>query len=766
MRKLLGVLLFISGVIIHWNKIHADGLPGEYLINQWWKGLSGTHSPLTNPAFMMQENYFSLRANKTFLLGGEFGLIEAGFIAPILLYQSFGITYCGQEEETIRQTAWSDLENLAFDTLTPADYSNNHVILSYAINPLGKLSVGANLTIAQQKLFTSENKLGFGIDAGITYRLLLHPKLGIHIFGAGIQNLIPPTIDGQAYAQNFRASWAAILFDEFLEAQLDVSVPDFMLGKNEKTKDTELMWQTDLLTRVRFLNYFSFSTIVGADMDSKPKYAGVAPGFDLYFLNGGRDLELMYQVVNTFDSDFDVSFLSHSIYVRGDFGVPREEQFARNMARKMHYAPNRLYNRARKLYEEGNYWNAYFLFSQLLVEYPNFARSDLVHYLRNSSLENLDMRTAALKGYLETARDYGGTDVEQYTRLGLMRIYYRNDDFEKVGTQFTRLNQTGVSDSVLMHGHYLMGETALKSLQYKKALEHFSEVTPTHPDYPFAIHSSAIAYLKQNDEDEAIVQLNKLVDYEPKTNAQEEIKNRSYAWLGLLFYEQNALAKAVYALRQVPDKSMYSEDALLGLGWCALRSKQMDDCIEVGRKLRKKTKQDILVCEASLIESYAYMMKNDYAHAVALLSKASERLGKLELATDPQVLNDRTEEYTMDVNDYQALAKAATDISLSRQSETVVHIIDSLHSRQKKIKNDLDKFHDFMYEFHRATIFSSNLANLEKDIDFALATAQNLMYKYKQEKDLIKAQEEEGKLEDEIEKLQKELEELEEEEEE
>ena len=39
--------------------------------------------------------------------------------------------------------------------------------------------------------------------------------------------------------------------------------------------------------------------------------------------------------------------------------------------------------------------------------------------------------------------------------------------------------------------------------------------------------------------------------------------------LGYIFYEDNALSKAVSALRMVPSQSNYYEDALLGLGWTA-----------------------------------------------------------------------------------------------------------------------------------------------------------------------------------------------------
>ena len=44
------------------QQVRADGLPGEYLLTQRWRGMIAHHSPFTNPALMTEENYISLRA--------------------------------------------------------------------------------------------------------------------------------------------------------------------------------------------------------------------------------------------------------------------------------------------------------------------------------------------------------------------------------------------------------------------------------------------------------------------------------------------------------------------------------------------------------------------------------------------------------------------------------------------------------------------------------------------------------------------------------
>ncbi|MBD3346928.1 MAG: hypothetical protein GF401_17885, partial [Chitinivibrionales bacterium] len=39
----------------------AKGLPGEYLLTQRWRDIHSSYSPLTNAAFLIEEDYFSVR---------------------------------------------------------------------------------------------------------------------------------------------------------------------------------------------------------------------------------------------------------------------------------------------------------------------------------------------------------------------------------------------------------------------------------------------------------------------------------------------------------------------------------------------------------------------------------------------------------------------------------------------------------------------------------------------------------------------------------
>ncbi|MBD3343740.1 MAG: hypothetical protein GF401_01605, partial [Chitinivibrionales bacterium] len=55
-KKLTGLcIVFLA--MTSWS----DGLPGEYLLTQRWRDIHSSYSPLTNAAFLIEEDYFSVR---------------------------------------------------------------------------------------------------------------------------------------------------------------------------------------------------------------------------------------------------------------------------------------------------------------------------------------------------------------------------------------------------------------------------------------------------------------------------------------------------------------------------------------------------------------------------------------------------------------------------------------------------------------------------------------------------------------------------------
>jgi tetratricopeptide (TPR) repeat protein len=768
-RGLLGALAVLSVALPLWS----DGLPGEYLLTQRWRDLFAGHSALHNPAFLADENYGTVRLAGSRTLQGAFYIGELGYTQPIGLYQSVGATWF-LEDDGIIEGGQFDPTTGQLNTSSSGQRQQNHfMVLSYAVNPLSRLCVGVNLNVAYQTLFGTP-KLGVGADLGLSYRLLRHPILGEHVVGAFFQNIVPPRLfdvssqteeatPTSMMAVNLKASWMAKFWERRIEVGLDADFKDLysqakdfgsILDTNGNPVDPrDKKIEFDFNGRVGFWIFRMIKTYV----QFGSQYWGLGAGLNAPRFNNGRDLMLMYQYMSMTQGE---AANAHSWYILAEVGKHREEMFARKMARLANVLPNDLYNKACRLYSEAKYWDAFFVFGQIVSQFPDFFKNDWVEYYRASCLEQLDMRAVARTTYEDMKRLYPRSEVVPMADLGIMRVDYRNDYTSGVQEQFGALNQPKVRDSLKFHAYYLMGETYMKEKDWTNANQAFSQIPEEHPEYIFAQHSQAITNILMNRLEPAMSNLENCLQTKATTASQQEIVNRSAVFMGYLFYEQNSLSKAVTALRMVQKNSYYYPDALLGMGWTALKARQWLDCINSGKEIFKYTTKPELQCEGMLLEAYGNFMLKNYTDAAATLKLAMDKLATLT-AVSRDSLGQATRDNEQERISYDFLAKEAKKMSVLDQSSAVLRIIDSLATDQQRTLKDLKKFDLFRDEFYRREFFARGIDRVREDLDYAQAVVMKLVNKGDMAIVEQKAREKQASIDAEIEKLKQQLQEQE-----
>jgi hypothetical protein len=243
------------------------------------------------------------------------------------------------------------------------------------------------------------------------------------------------------------------------------------------------------------------------------------------------------------------------------------------------------------------------------------------------------------------------------------------------------------------------------------------------------------------------------------TTAQKEVVNRSYLFLGYIFYEENALSKAVVALRMVPTNSYYAEDALLGQGWTALKARQWTDCISTGSLLTKTTNKTELKCEGMLIRAYGHLLQKEYPQALGVLKDAYDMIKSLSQMSD-DTLNYARMQYESNRMSFNFLAEKVENISKAGQTSAIAAATDSLHLEQQKFVNQFKEYYRFTDEFKRTAFFTRSADAIREDIEYALATVQKIVGSQDVQKAQQNAVEQEQKLNSEIEKLQQEMQQL------
>jgi len=755
---------FAVGLLSAASNVWAAGLPGEYVISDRWRHVYSMYSGITNPAFINEENYMALR----FLFANtmqEFYMHEAGFTYPIGLYDAVGVAWMMQGANKFDAT---DADGNATG-LSIVDQSH-FVAMSYARNIWSRLTVGANLNVITQNIpnidetLPSGLRFGFGLDVGLSWKLMRHPMFGNHILGLSTNNIFNMILDtDEKYASAFRAS----LLSDFWERRIyfgadftakdilsaDIDWPGLAVPGSGISKVVD--WETSGKLGFNILRIFKLYMLAGINPDGLDHY-GFAFGANMPGFYNGRDIEGLMQFVSVDESD-----ATHiTFYARTELGKHREEIYARKMARRGTLGPNNLYNQALELFYKGECYRAFWIFSQIAVEYPDFFKNDMVSYYQAACEECMDMRQSAVSAFRRTKADHSRSTAVPMADLGLMRVFYRGGDYSAVENQFEELNGLGVPDSIKYHAYYIMGQTSIQRGDFARARQLFTMIPENHPDYVFAYHSAAVANMLNDNVQGAIADLEFVIQIKPQNKAQEEAINRSYVFLGYLYYEdlatEGALARAVTALRRVPKTSYYYQDALLGLGWTALKARQWGDCISAGSELAKTTNDPVLQSEGNLIQAYAYAMQKNYSQAVSLLDATTKTLNSYNPPSESE-LGQRRAEYGDTRSEYEQMGFKIDELGQARQSSVVQTEIDNMQNPQTKLKSNIDQHLKYEDEYKRGTFFARSIDQVKEDVDYALAR----FARYAGSRDVQKQLDKGGKpdaIDDELERLKKELE--------
>lgn len=750
---LIGFLMLIPGSVL--KKAHSDGLPGEYILSDQWRTFSKFYSPSTNPALMMEYLYSSIRGVVS-LSGDEAAkLWETGVVIPVGIYHTAGFSVLGESGHEVMDFATIE------DSIGVGSTNNNFLFtLSYATNPWRRLNVGINLNLAYQGNFGVSPSLNFGADLGLTYRLLLHPVLGFHVLGITFQNLIAPKLSElDKLPFSAKTFYHTTILNDRIEFDFEFDMTDlFADSKTFMNSKKYLEWDIFLQGGFWVLPFVAVKGFTNVGHSQKFDFWGAAVELNVPQVNGGRDLSFLYQYREEIKNELQGT---HSLYVRADVGRSREEIRNRRVARVVNLNSSELYNKAMKLYYKGDYWNAYFIYQRILTEFPDFHKNDLVTHFAGSCLEEMDMREEAKKMYQSVKQEYSLSSIVSHSDLGLMRIHYRQGDYDSVYNQYIELNRQGVSDSIRAHGNYIMGETEIRQGEYDKSLQYFDLVPDVHPVYVFAQHSAAtaLALMESADMNGIISRLDNCVSASVTGKSQKEIVNRSLVLLGYVYYEENSLSKAVSALRMIPPESYYYEDALLGLGWTAIKARQWRDCINAGASLAQSSKRFVIQAEAALLQAYGYMLEKNFLQAQTILTPIAERMNSFTGFSEDS-LNAEKMRYENNRLSYAFLAERVT--STARRGQAAKQqTIDSLHNDQLGHKQKIDDYLLFAEQAKRTKFFERSFEAVKSDVEYALANVHKILNATVIKKETEKIMDKDKEINDEIEKLREEMENLE-----
>jgi tetratricopeptide (TPR) repeat protein len=722
--KSVQTLFFLLACSFAVSKGYANGLPGEYLLTDKWRNLFLMSSALTNPALLTEKNYPALSGVVSLAPDAVSRLWNSEIIVPVGLYRSIGVGVTAENGHPVQNYS-PDFIYAPVSTNGDALKNDNYaIVLSYASNAAGRFSYGVTTKILYQSNF-NDPKYGAAIDIGCTYRLVNHPFIGYHLAGLQLQNAVATDVNSQSsmsYPRGLSLLYSISLVNNKVKLHAKADLMDVLTDKNVFRDNETIEKNLSVLADLSVLPMLTVSG--GAYFDVKKTPNSWMLGFTINTpqLNTGRDMLFAYQLTNYTEDNIRGS---HSLYLRFEFGKHREEVFARRFAANADIRENELYNKAMKLFFKENYWDAYFVFKQLRVTYPNFYKNDNAAYYAGLCLEKLDFREEALN-LLDTVKIlYPSSGVIPGANLAIMRINYRSGDYAGVERQFQVLESSNAPDSIRMHGYYIMGQTVLLQKENLKAVQYLNVIPETHPDYCFAQFSAAVARYRNKDDFASVMNhIENCIGTVSSGKELDEIKNKAYVFAGMIYYEENVLSKAAAAFKLVPSSSIYYEDAQLGFAWAAVKSRQWNDCISAGSALADATTRPVLKAEGFLLQSYAYMIQKKYDNALAALEKAEKTVANYNGLSDDTLFSKKF----MYDNVRMTYKNLGERIKSDQVMPDNTALIESMHQEQLTTRQQIDSYIVYNDECLRLSMFNLKLETVKEDIDFTMSKLKKIMF--------------------------------------
>jgi TolA-binding protein len=173
-------------------------------------------------------------------------------------------------------------------------------------------------------------------------------------------------------------------------------------------------------------------------------------------------------------------------------GVPTQLQ-DRNMDR----AAARLYQDARKNYDEKSYWKAARELIIVLDYYPSFSQSDGVLYHLGESMYQMAMYKSSAKMFRFLLTTYPQSEYAGEALYGLQRISYQTENHGECLKIFSGLAAKFAEDDVIDGAHYYAGMSYYNQRDYDNTITTLGKVRSRSEYFDHSLYTIGLAYLKK-----------------------------------------------------------------------------------------------------------------------------------------------------------------------------------------------------------------------------------------------------------------------------
>jgi len=204
----------------------------------------------------------------------------------------------------------------------------------------------------------------------------------------------------------------------------------------------------------------------------------------------------------------------------------------------------------------------------------------------------------------------------------LAKIYYQRGYIDESADFLSNVSGP-VQESVFSELKLLTGQVYLAQGNYNGAISSLGSWKAPKAYKNYANYNLGIAYTKTGNIKEGIDHLKKVGKLKAKTENMRTLRDRANLASGLTLIQNDRPAEAIKYLEKIRLEGLYSNLALLGIGWANTNAEKHDSALAPLMELRNRSAYHSEVQEGILALAHAYKEMGLHGRAVQAYEKAA-----------------------------------------------------------------------------------------------------------------------------------------------
>lgn len=313
----------------------------------------------------------------------------------------------------------------------------------------------------------------------------------------------------------------------------------------------------------------------------------------------------------------------------------------------------------------------------------------------------------------------------------LAKIYYQRGYLDESADFLSNVSGP-VQQSIFGELKLLTGQVHMAQGKYDSAITSLGKWKAPKNYKDYANYNLGVAYTKRGDIDKGLEYLKKVGKLKAKTETMRTLRDRANLASGLTLIQNERPKDAIKYLEKVRLEGLYSNLALLGIGWANANADRHNYALAPLQELRNRSAYHSEVQEGVLALAHAYNEMGLYGRAVQAYEKAAEIY--IEEANELSFAADEIERGAL-VNALLDRTKGGPQMGWFWTLRDLPEIPEVKYFTELLAEHE---FHEALKNFRDLLFLKKNLAHWDENISIYLTMLDTRKARYQKYLPLVK----------------------------